>query len=213
MSGRYNRKTVSVITPPSELAVPLADMKAYLVITGTADDALLTAFIQAATEAAKQYLKRSIMEETLELTMDGFDEFDDDRILALGPGVHTASVPHILGGGNEIDLAYPPVKSITSIKTIDRANAEATFSSSLYALDVDGGRVFLNEGETWPTDLRARAAVKVRYIVGYTIIPAPIIQGIKQHVAAMYECRDACSMPEVSKSIMASYRLADSMVG
>jgi hypothetical protein len=210
---RYNRKTVSVITPPSGLAVSLTDMKAYLVITGTADDALLTAFIQAATEAAKQYLKRSILEETLELTMDGFNEFDDDRILALGPGVHTASVPYILGGGNEIDLAYPPVKSVTTIKTFDRANTEATFSNTLYQLDGDGGRVYLNESVTWPSDLRARAAVKVRYVVGYTAIPAPIVQGIKQHVAAMYECRDACSMPEVSKSIMASYRLADNLVG
>jgi hypothetical protein len=210
---RYNRKTVTVIAPPASLAVSLADMKAYLVITGTADDALLTAFIEAATEAAKQYLRRSIVTETLELTLDGFTESNDDNLVALGPGTHTGSYPHLLGGGNEIDLAFPPVQSVTSVKTFDRANTESTFDSANYQLDGAGGRVFLNEGVSWPVNLRDRVAVKVRYVAGCSVIATPIIQGIKQHVAAMYECRDACEMPKVSKSIMSSYKLYDELVG
>lgn len=210
---RYNRKTVTVITPPASLAVSLTDMKAYLVVEGTGDDALLTAFITAATEAAKQYLRRSITTETLELTMDGFTEFNDENLVALGPGVHTGSYPYLLGGGSEIDLAFPPVQSVTSVKTYSRANTESTFDSANYQLDGAGGRIFLNEGVTWPENLRDRAAVKVRYIAGYTSVPAPILQGIKQHVAAMYECREACEMPSVSKAVMSSYKLYDELVG
>lgn len=210
---RYNRKTVAVITPPSTLAVSLSDMKAYLVVEGSTDDALLTAFIKAATEAAKQYLKRAIVSETLELTMDGFETFNDDLVVELGPGMHTISYPYLLGGSDTIDLPFPPVQSVTSIKTFDRANTESTFNSANYQLDGPSGRVFLNDGVTWPENLRDRAAVKVRYVAGYAATPEPIIQGIKQHVAAMYECREACAMPEVSRSIMAGFKLYDGLMG
>jgi hypothetical protein len=204
----YNRRVVKIITPPATLAVSLADVKAYLVIDGTADDAMLTRFIQAAQDAAKRYLGRAIAPETLELQMDGFRPGGDDAIAALGPGWHETSVDWLTGGGDSVDLAYPPVQSVVGITCYSRTNAPIVVSPSIYRLDGDGGRVYLNEGAAWPTDLRAHAAVEIRYIAGYAVVPVAIQQGIIQHVAAMYECRSACDAPKPSRAVMDGYRLA-----
>lgn len=208
----YNRKTVQTITPPASLAVSVADVKAFLIDVPDTDDAIIEHFIKTATESAKQYMRRSVAIETLELQMDGFGEPDgDDRLAAMGPGSFTAYVPGILGGECEFDLPFPPLQSVTSITTFSRANTSSVVDPSLYGVDLQGGRVYLNEGETWPVDLRARAAVQVRYIVGYTAIPADMAQAIIQHAAAMYECRSACEMPAIARNLLAPYRLADGL--
>lgn len=211
--NKYNRKTVSTITPPSFLAVSVADMKAFLNLETSADDALLEAFIEAATDAVRRYIKRSILTETLELQMDGFPNYDDDALIRLGPGVHTGHYPSLLGFGNEFDLPYAPVASVTSITVFDRANASALVDAGLYSVDLFGGRVYLNEGETWPTDLRVRDAVKVRYIVGTAAadVPKPILHAIKQHVAIMYECRMSCELPAGCKAMLQGFRRIDDM--
>lgn len=210
---RYNRKSLSVITAPATSPVSLSDMKAYLRVDTSSDDTLIQSFIDAATESIKQYLKRSLITETLELTMDGFNGDSDARLDSLGAGVHEISVPYVLGYGNEVDLQFPPVQSITSLKTYTRANVESTYDSAKYELDEQGGRLYLNEGETFPSDLRSREAVKIRYIAGYgdagSDIPAPILQAIKLYVGKMYDCREACEMPSQCKTTLAPYKLVD----
>lgn len=213
----YNRKSLKVITPASdnsEKPVSLAEMKAYMRVDVETDDAIINDFIDIATEAAKQYLGRSVMTETLELTLDrfgaGVDELD-----RLGSGVHNTTRQAVMSYGNEIDLPFPPVQSITSIKTFSTDNSESTFSSSYYQLDETGGRVYLNQGSTWPTSLRDREAVKVRYIAGYGSapqdVPLPIKQAIRQHVSYMYECRQSCELPPSCKALLEPYRLLDYM--
>lgn len=212
---RYNRITVKVTTPPSVSPVTLSDMKEYLRVDTTADDNLIQDFIDAASESVKQYLRRSLITETLELTMDGFGQLADEGILALGAGVHVGSYSYILGRPNEIDLPFLPIQSVTSIKTFNRANQESTFDSELYELDETGGRIYLDEGVTWPDNLRGREAVKITYVAGYgdagSDIPAPIIQSIKGYVGKMYDCRDMCEMPDMCKAILAPYKLYDEL--
>lgn len=213
---RYNRKSLQVITAPVNSPVSLSDMKDYLRVDTSDDDTLIQSFIDSATESVKQYLKRSLITETLELTMDGFGQGQqDDRLIQLGDGVHVGSVPYLLGRGNEVDLQFPPVQSITSVKTYNRANEESTFDSSKYELDEQGGRIYLNESEVWPSNLRAREAVKIRYVSGYgdnaSDIPAPIVQAIKLYVGKMYDCREACEMPKQCTRILVPYKLIDSL--
>jgi hypothetical protein len=215
----YNRKTVVTITPqessipPLGLAVTLEDIKAYLVIDGNDDDAMLSAFIEAAQDAIKRYTRRGVMTEVVELRMDGFPSYDDDAMLALGPGVHTGHRASILGGGSEFDLPYAPVQSFTSITTFNRQNVGEVLSADAYRVDLYGGRVYLNEGYSWPSNLRDRDAVRARYVIGNerADIPAVFVQAIKQHVAVMYECRDACEMPAGCKALLAGYRRFDDM--
>lgn len=208
----FNRKTVRTKTAPVNLAVSLADMKTYLRVDNTNDDALITDLIKSASESVKQYLRRPLITETFEMFMDGFNEVNgDDNLLRMGAGVHEASYPFVLGGGNYIELPFPPIQTVSSITTYDRANVASVFSSTNYQLDERGGRIYLNEGCVFPDNLRNKEAVKIEFIAGYgdtsASIPAPIIQEIKAMVACLYDCRGDCQIN--NKFLLAPYKLRD----
>jgi hypothetical protein len=206
----YNRRTATVITPPASMGVTTADMEAELALGAGQDTDLLDGFIAAAYDAIRQYLRRSIVTETLEMRMDGFPGYDEGRELALGAGVHEVSIPWLTNnGGNVIDLPFGPVQSVESITTYGRDNAATVFDAGQY--EADASRIYLNESASWPVSLRRRDAVAIRYISGDDTPPPAIIQAIKQHVAAMYECREGCSMPAACKAMLAPYRRLDPM--
>jgi len=205
----YNRRTVLTITPPSVLPISVADAKSFLNVEGTADDVLIEAFINAAADAIRQYCKRSLSPETLELRMDGFPTASLDRLDRLGPGVHVVSYPWMLGSPDVIDLPFGPVASITSITTYARDNTSAVFDVANYGFDI--GRVYLNEGAVWPSDIRRADAVAIRYVSGASPIPYAILQAMRTHVAAMYECREGCEMPAACKAMLGPYRRLDQM--
>lgn len=206
---RFNAKTLEVVTPQIGDAVSLADLKAYLVISGTDEDALLTRFLVQAQQGVQNYLRRAIQEQTLDYWMDAFPSSDDDAIVSLGSGVHDYPASYITGGSDAISLPLPPVATITSVKTYDRANAESTLDSAAYTLDGPRARLILNSGYSWPTGLRDYRGVVVRYVAGYTDIPAPIIAGITAYAARLYECRGVCGMPEQCTMLIDPYKIRD----
>ena len=210
---RFNRKSVTVTASTDDPAISLADMKGFLRVDGTADDDQITAYIATATEAVKQYTRRALLTETLVFKADGFTDLTgDDRILALGPGVHTVSRPYLLGGGGTLDLPFAPLQSVTSIVTYDRGNNANTYSADNYQTDLTSGRIYLNEGAVWPSDLRAQDAVQVTYVAGYGSgsIPAPIVEAIRLHVSSLYD--GTCDGIGVqSKALLAPYRRADEL--
>lgn len=209
---RFNRKSVYVTASNDSPAISTATMKTFLRVDTIDDNTVIAAYVTTATEAIKQYLRLALLTETFVLKADGFAYAGaDDRLLALGPGVHTASVPYVLGGGETLDLPFPPLQSVTSVVTYDRGNNASTFSNTKYQVDLQSGRIYLNEGETWPTDLRAQDAVQVTYIAGYGSgsIPAPILQAIRSYVEQLY---DGCEgMTDEIKRLLAPYRRADEL--
>jgi hypothetical protein len=209
---RFNRKSVYVTTSADSPAISTADMKTFLRVDTADDDAVIAAYVTTATEAVKQYLRLALLTETFVFKADGFAYAGaDDRLLALGPGVHTASVPYVLGGGETLDLPFPPLQSVTSVVTYDRGNNASTFSASSYQVDLQSGRIYLNEGEVWPSDLRAQDAVQVTYVAGYGSgsIPDPILQAIRSYVEQLY---DGCEgMTDEIKRLLAPYRRADEL--
>jgi hypothetical protein len=210
---RYNRRTLTTIAAPETLPVTVAEMAAFLVIEETQDDALIQSFIYAATDQMERYLRRALITQSLRLTMDGFAVENDERLIQLGAGTHTASVPYLLGRTAEVDLPRGPVQSAV-ITTFNRSNVSSVFDAANWFLDTAGERVVLNEGRTWPDNLRDRAAVQIDYVAGYGAagdVPAAIKHGIKQAVAAMYECRDACEMPAACKAMVEVYRRFDGL--
>ena len=210
---RFNRKSVSATVADDSPAITTPAMKDYLRVSGTGDDGIISAHIEAATNAMKQHLRRAILTETFVFRADGFTEpGGDDRLMALGPGVHTASKPYVLGGGETIDLPFPPLQSVTSIVTYDRANSSSTFSASKYGVDLQSGRVYLHEGEVWPSDLRAQNAVEITYVAGYGSgnIPAEIVEAIKMYVATLYD--GSCEgMTAQMMRLVAPYKLMDNL--
>lgn len=209
---RYNRKSVYVTASNDSPAISTADMKTFLRVDTDAHDAVIAAYISTATEAVKQYLRLAVLTETFVFKADGFGVAGaDDRLLSLGPGVHTASVPYILGGGETLDVPFPPLQSVTSIVTYDRGNNASTYSNTKYQVDLQSGRIYLNEGEVWPSDLRAQDAVQVTYVAGYGSgsIPDPILQAIRSYVEQLY---DGCEgMTAEIKRMLSPYRRADEL--
>jgi hypothetical protein len=70
----------------------------------------------------------------------------------------------------------------------------------------------LNEGETWPSNLRAQDAVEVTYVAGYGSgnIPAPILEAIRLYVSSLYD--GTCSGIDMQmKALLAPYRRADEL--
>lgn len=206
---RFNRKSVYVTESADNFAISIVAMKDYLRVDDASDDVLIADYITTATEAVKQYTRRAILTETFVMKADGFTEpGGDDRLLALGPGVHTGSRPYLLGGGQTFDVPFPPLQSVTSVVTYDRGNNAATYSNTRYGVDLQSGRIYLNEGETWPSDLRAQDAVEITYVAGYGSggIPAPILQAIRLHVEGMYE-GSCMGLTDEAMRLLAPYRL------
>lgn len=216
----FNRRTNKVVTPPATPAVSLEDMKDYLRVDTTDDDALITSFIEAATDQVKKYLKRCLISETLE---SGFDRIPNDG----GYGYYGYGKGYYGNGGiynlpvdyanfsRDINLMFPPIITIDDITTFDRTNTGSVYASTNYELDEEGGRIYLNEGAVWPQNLRDREAVKIKYTCGYgtasSDIPPSIIQAIKILVGNMYDCRDECGMPCNAKALLTPYRIQDQL--
>jgi uncharacterized phiE125 gp8 family phage protein len=121
----------------------------------------------------------------------------------------------LTGGADIIKLPYASVSSVTSITTYDDSNAATVVSSASYRLDT-GGNVILNDGYTWPTNLRDRDAVRVIYVAGYgasgASVPAPINHAIKMTVAAMYDGRTCASIPHGAKLQLDTYRVLEERI-
>ena len=162
--------SLRLVTPPTALAVSLAEAKAHLRVTDTAEDALITAMITSATETAEQITGRAIMPQTWELTLDGFDE--------------------------GVVLTRVPVSAVTSLTYIDAAGATQTSTTHRLrnADDFSVSVVLPGYGESFPETLDDTETVKVRFTAGYAnaaAVPEPIKAWIKLTVSAMYENREA----------------------
>ena len=100
--------TVSVITPPATPLVPLADAKAMLLVDHTADDALITTLIAAATIEAQGVAARSFVTQTLLLSLDAWP------------------------ADGAVRLPFPPLATVTSVKYFDADNVEQTIAAADY---------------------------------------------------------------------------------
>jgi hypothetical protein len=197
-----------LVTAPATEPVSLTDVKTFLRIDGTADDAILTMLIASARRMAEEYTKRALITQTWKLVMDRFSEWDD----VLPPGYYQAPTPFLVNGSQAIQLSRQPIQSITSIKTTDTANTQTTVSVATYTLDTATGRVLLNEGYSWPSSLRNNSAVEIAFVAGWAsaaLVPDPIKQGIIQHIAASYTNKVCADIPEGSKSAYDGFRLPE----
>lgn len=164
--------SLKVQTEPAAEPVTAADVQAR---TGTSgDDALIEAFITAIRQQVEAYLNRALITQTLKQSMNGF--------------------PYggIWGGSGVIELLRPPLQSVTSIVYYDTDDSAETFDSSLYQVLVDHepGRIQVNYGQTWPTDVRADNVVEIVYDAGYgdnaADVPRAIREAIRVQVTETY---------------------------
>ena len=205
----------TVSTEPTAEPLSLQEVKEYLRVEDSTDERIVQPLIIAARQFAENYMKRSLMQQTITLTIDALTDQEE----YLHEGMRTA--PDLNYYKNYITLPRSPVQSVTSVKTFDDNDTATTFAATKYYVDTtrEPARIVLRTGETFPTALRVANAIEVIYVVGYAsafAIPEPIRIGMLQHIAYMYEHRgdmyEAQSAPSLMKSLYSPYVIHLSLI-
>ncbi len=171
---------LKLVTPPEVEPVTLAEAKAHLRLETTADDAFVTSLIPAARELVEIFLRRALITQTWELTLDGFPW---NRYL-----VYSVSA---------IDIPRPPLQSVEWIKYTDTAGQVQTMRPDQYVVDASSdqmGRVALAWTEFWPLTRYTINSVAIRFKAGYGDSPEDVPPGIRlaicRQVSDLYENRE-----------------------
>ena len=137
--------TVRVITQPAAEPVTTGECKLDARVSGSTEDALFASWIAGARQEIEAAARRALVNRTLEFTLDGWPE---DCV---------------------IFLPLPPLVSVTSLKYVDSDHVEHTIDPADYVVVVESepGFVMPAANVAWPSDLRSRASVRVRYVAGY----------------------------------------------
>ncbi len=151
---------LNVVTAPASEPVTLEEAKLFLRVEHNDEDAMITGLIVAAREAAEGYMKRSLVTQTLSVAFDDY-----------------APMQFVLPRGK--------VQSVESVKFIDKAGDETLLTSGQYYLTA-GNRALVFV----VTPLSHQ--IEIVYLAGFgdaDAVPNAIKQGMKAHVAYMYENR------------------------
>ena len=153
-----SHRSVIVTTATTVPLFTTAQAKSHLKVDTTADDTLIDNLIQAATESCQIYTNRYFIDTVLTQTADNFN------------GITT--------------LYKSDVSSVTHIKYYDADDAQQTWSSSEYIVDMSSkpARIALAVDKSFPTISSRINAVEVRYTVGYGGASTDVPDGIKQAV-------------------------------
>ena len=138
-----------------------------------ADDALLTAVIQASREYVEDYTRRALLTQTWEYYLNAFPS------------------------ANFIKLPFGNVQSLTSIKYKDSDGTETTMTVTTdYLLETNGaalGRIVLPYGASWPSFTPYPSnPITIKYVCGWAaaaLIPSKIRTAVKMIAAKLYEQR------------------------
>ena len=193
---------LKLVAPPAVEPVTIDEAKAHLRLDSNADDAYVEALITAARDRVEIFLRRALITQTFEFTLDGFP---------VSPSlIFTTSV---------IDLPRPPLQSIESIKYLDTAGSEQTLPPESYVIDSSSdeiGRIALAWTQYWPITRCSINSVVIRFVAGYgdapDDVPQVIRQGILIEISNLYENREDIvvgqniSMLSLSERLLWPYR-------
>lgn len=162
---------VLVVTPP-EPVIALEEAKQHLRVRGGAEDALIAAYVAAATghiDGPDGWLGRAIGVQTLEARF----------------GWHEV-------GYDFLTLPYPPMLELVSINYLDAAGAERAVA--LGDITAMGATLAWGATAPWVGGSLNREAVRVRYRAGYETLPPAIRAAILLMVGDLYENRETVAL-------------------
>ena len=170
--------SAKLITPPAEMAVPLADVRMDLREPDAALNGQITAMIKAFTEEAEHTTGRAFVNQTWQLYLDAFPD--------------------------AIRLDPAPLASVTSIKYYDTSNVLQTIDPADYLVDTitEPGYVVPGVAKAWPETYDRINAVIVEYVVGYgadsTAVPEAIRMYIRAKVVEQFDVAPTPGKPHTS---------------
>lgn len=164
--GRTEVETA--IVPIGEEPIGLDQAKLQLKVEHAVDDDLIIGLIQTAREHVEKYCSIRLMAVAATMTAARFSDLDR--------------------------LAHAPVQSVTEVTYLDAAGAEQTLDPAVYELveveaDVLRPRLRLAYNQVFPAIRSAEDAVRVTAVVGYTVVPKPIILAMLRLISLWYDNR------------------------
>ena len=120
---------------------------------------------------------------------------DNERLASLcGPlDRHLRQLEHRLGV--EITLPYPPLLSVTHVKTYDDNDVATTWAASNYFVDTTSipGRIVARDGVSLPVATRVANGFEIEFVAGYgddeADVPETVRTGILIMAAHLHEHR------------------------
>ncbi|MGP0566294.1 MULTISPECIES: head-tail connector protein [unclassified Nitrospina] len=176
-------------TAPAEEPLSLSEVKAYLKVTSSDDDVLITRILAGVRRACEAWTGRALVTQTWTLWLDGFPRTNWKNTPSSGH--FDLPVDSFDAASPVINLPLPPLQSVSFLKTYDADNQPATFDSTKYFVDTASqpGRLVLNQGASWPSGLRPANAVEIEFVAGYgaaAAVPESIKQGILVWAQLLY---------------------------
>lgn len=162
---------LTVTTPPAGYPVSVEEMETQLRLGDSGEDTFLTAIIAAATAQIEWVSGRSLLTQSLTLTLPRFP------LSSLKP----------------VWLMRGPVASLTSVSYVDADGATQTLASCQLEKTEFGAKLLPPLDDPWPDtqDLKVDA-VSIVYVAGYgaaSAVPAPLKQAIVLLASDFYERR------------------------
>jgi len=160
---------LTLVTPPAEEPLSTAELKLWLRVTHSEDDALIDALGEGSRDYAEAYTRRQFVTATYDHKQDKWEK--------------------------AIHLPKPPLSSVTSITYLDTDGTEQILASAAYRVNVEGivGRITPAYGYTWPAVYPVTYPITIRFLAGYGLavaVPEGIKTAIKMLVADLNEHRE-----------------------
>lgn len=161
------RRVTDAATEP----LSLDEAKLHLRVDSSDEDAYITALIKVARLECENKTQRALITQTWETTLERFTDC--------------------------IELRFPPLISVSSVKYLDEAEVEQTLDAAAYRVDsyAEPAHVIRAYGQEWPPVLPGHpSAVRVRYTAGYgdaTQVPVALKQWMLLHIGHWYANREA----------------------
>ena len=177
---KYIAKNWEITTDPGVEPVTLDEVKTFARIDGGDEDTLIEDIIVAVREAMEFYLGRSLVDRTITMTIDEWQE-------------------------KEIELPMPPLVSITSVSTLDEDDSATIYNASNYYVVTEAipGQIVIKQDVSLPNNVdRDVAGYRIIYVAGYgsqaSNVPAAIRMAMMQWATMIYETRAITTEPPAS---------------
>lgn len=187
--------------------VTITEMKAWMKVTATSEDNLITALISAATQWGEKYTGREFRANKWKLLLDSFSDFSNtsERFIQEHLGTN-AGFKRINGASDRIELKRDPVdkdEPVVITHLVD--TSPVTVPSTDYYLKkyTQSSEILLFEDKEWPTDTDNREqAIEITFTTKAYRCLEEIKCAIQMHVTNLYTNRGDC--PDSAKAAQES---------
>lgn len=213
---------VKLVTQPSVEPVSLDEAKANIRVDDAFDDAAIERRIISAREEAENICRRAFITQTFELYLDSFPSLNNQNTVfgymseqISTYGVGTVRNYSVRFRGQRIDLPFPPLQFVDSIKYYDTLGTLQTLNAAAYLVDAisEPGCITPAPSMSWPDTQQRVNAVQIRFTAGYgnaADVPKNIKEWILMQVGALNENRESIAVG--SRLVVVNLPFADRML-